>query len=189
MIKKTVLVVTLLSALIGFVQTSYAVIEAVEFETKAQERRYKDLIDQLRCLVCQNQNLAGSDAPLAKDLRDITANMIKQGDSDATIKAFMRERYGDFVLYEPPFNWSTAFLWLGPIVLLVFVSIGLILNIKRRQEDEIFKPTRATDDAERVKVRNLLRDTPSIGGDSTAKPSKPQNRKSQNSKSKSDKPK
>lgn len=163
--KKTLLLITLLSALIGSNQQSYAVIEAVEFKTKQQEERYKTLIDQLRCLVCQNQNLAGSDAPLAKDLRDITAMMIKQGDSDATIKAFMRDRYGDFVLYEPPFNWSTAFLWLGPFVLLLLVSIGLILNIKRRQEDELFKPTRAMDDAERIKVRNLLRDTPSISTD------------------------
>ncbi len=153
----------LIVALVGSNQYGYAVIEAVEFETKQQEKRYKTLIDQLRCLVCQNQNLAGSDAPLAKDLRDITADMIKQGDSDATIKAFMRDRYGDFVLYEPPFNWSTAFLWLGPFVLLILVSIGLILNIKRRQEDDLFRPTQATDDAERIKVRNLLRDTPSIG--------------------------
>ncbi len=168
--KKTLLLIALFSALMGSNQHSYAVIEAVEFETKKQEQRYKVLIDQLRCLVCQNQNLAGSDAPLAKDLRDITANMIKQGDSDATIKAFMRDRYGDFVLYEPPFNWSTAFLWLGPFVLLVLVSIGLILNIKRRQEDELFKPTHATDDAVRIKVRNLLRDTPSIGADSVIKP-------------------
>lgn len=168
--KKTLLLITLLSALVGSNQTSYAVIEAVEFETKKQEQRYKVLIDQLRCLVCQNQNLAGSDAPLAKDLRDITAKMIKQGDSDATIKAFMRDRYGDFVLYEPPFNWSTAFLWLGPFVLLILVSVGLILNIKRRQEDELFKPTHATDDAERIKVRNLLRDSPSIGADNKFEP-------------------
>lgn len=172
MMKKTHLLITLLIALIGSNQYGYAVIEAVEFETKQQEERYKTLIDQLRCLVCQNQNLAGSDAPLAKDLRDITADMIKQGDSDATIKAFMRDRYGDFVLYEPPFNWSTAFLWLGPFVLLILVSIGLVLNIKRRQEDDLFKPTRATDDAERIKVRNLLRDTPSIGTDKNLKPNK-----------------
>ncbi len=161
--RKTLLLTALIVALVGSNQYGYAVIEAVEFETKQQEKRYKTLIDQLRCLVCQNQNLAGSDAPLAKDLRDITADMIKQGDSDATIKAFMRDRYGDFVLYEPPFNWSTAFLWLGPFVLLILVSIGLILNIKRRQEDDLFRPTQATDDAERIKVRNLLRDTPSIG--------------------------
>lgn len=146
-------------------QTAYAVIEAVEFDSPDQEQRYKKLIDDLRCLVCQNQNLSGSDAPLAKDLREITASMIKQGASDAEIKEFMRSRYGDFVLYEPPFNPTTAFLWLGPFILLLLVSIGLIMNIRRRQRDERFRPSHANNDAKQVKVRNLLRNSPSLNGD------------------------
>ena len=168
MIKYILLTISLLFTVLLFQQNSYAVIEAVEFKTKPDEKRYKKLISQLRCLVCQNQNLADSDAPLAKDLRNITETMIKNGDSDSTIKAFMRERYGYFVLYEPPFNAYTAFIWIGPFVLLIGVSAILLVNIRRRQEDELFKPTRASDDAERVKIRNLLRDTPSIANESTS---------------------
>lgn len=152
----------LLLSLLIFQSNSSAAIEVVEFNSASQEQRYKDLLKELRCLVCQNQNLAGSDAPLAKDLREITEKMIKQGDSDAEIKKFMRSRYGNFVLYEPPFNWSTAFLWLGPFVLLILVIIGLVMSIRRRQQEELFQPTRASSDAEQVKIRNLMRNTPSL---------------------------
>lgn len=145
---------------IGF--HSYAVIEEVEFESPKLEQRYKALIDELRCVVCQNQNLADSDAPLAKDLRNITANMLREGASDTEVKQFMRERYGDFVLYEPPFNASTAFLWLGPLVLLLTVLGSLFVYIRRRQEDELLNSARANNEAERVKVRNLLRDAPQL---------------------------
>jgi cytochrome c-type biogenesis protein CcmH len=96
--------------------------------------------------------------------------MIQRGDSDADIKTFMRSRYGDFVLYEPPFNWSTAFLWLGPFILLLLVVIGLVLNIRRRQQEELFKPTHATNDADQIKVRNLMRDTPSLKPNESEKP-------------------
>ncbi|MGK0373727.1 MAG: cytochrome c-type biogenesis protein CcmH [Arenicella sp.] len=160
----------LLLSLVLLQTNSHAAIEVVEFDTPKQEQRYKNLIKELRCLVCQNQNLAGSDAPLAKDLREITEKMIKQGDSDAKIKKFMRSRYGDFVLYEPPFNWSTAFLWLGPFVLLLMVIIGLVLNIRRRQQEELFAPTHATNDADQVRIRNLMRDTPSLKAEDSEKP-------------------
>ena len=148
--------------LVAFQNASHAVIEAVQFNDPKQEQRYKSLIENLRCLVCQNQNLAGSDAPLAKDLREITASMIKSGSDDSEIKEFMRSRYGDFVLYEPPFNLSTSFLWLGPFVLLILVIIGLVVNIRRRQHDELLKPAHTTNNDERIKVRNLMRDTPSL---------------------------
>lgn len=160
--KHALLTAGLLFALIAFQSNGFTAIEAVVFDNTSHEKRYKKLIDELRCLVCQNQNLAGSDAPLAKDLREITANMIKQGKSDSEIKEFMRSRYGDFVLYEPPFNVSTAFLWLSPFALLIIVVTGLLFNIKRRQQDELFKPTHATNNTEQVRVRNLMRDTPSL---------------------------
>ena len=168
--KQALFTAGLLLALIVFQSNGVSAIEAVEFDNSRQEQRYKKMIDQLRCLVCQNQNLAGSNAPLAKDLREITANMIRQGSSDSEIKDFMRSRYGDFVLYEPPFNSSTAFLWLGPFVLLILVICGLVLNIRRRQQEELFKPTHATNDAERVRVRNLMRDTPSLNTKDSNKP-------------------
>lgn len=140
-----------------------ASIEVVEFENPAYEQRYRSLISELRCLKCQNQNLASSDAPLAKDLRIIATNMIKSGSSDTDIKNFMRKRYGDFVLYEPPFNAYTAFLWLGPFVLLIIVLGSIIISVRKRQEREKFAPAAVNNDSEeRTKIRNLLRDTPNL---------------------------
>lgn len=142
--------------------SAYAVIEVIEFDKPEYEQRYRSLIEELRCLKCQNQNLAGSDAPLAKDLRMIASNMIKDGASDDEIKLFMRERYGDFVLYEPPFNAQTAFLWLGPILLLLIVLLSIFITVKKRQEQERFAPKNSSDESERAKVRNLLRDAPDL---------------------------
>lgn len=144
-----------------------AVIEQVEFEQVSQEQRYRGLIEELRCVVCQNQNLADSDAPLAKDLREIAADMIRSGASDEEVKSFMRERYGDFVLYRTPFNASTAFLWLGPIVILLLVLFGLLRHLRRRQDQDLITTSHAENDTNRVKVRNLLRDTPDLNDPSS----------------------
>jgi len=144
---------------------TFAVVEQVEFKDQKTEQRYKKLIAELRCLVCQNQNLADSDADLAKDLRRKTVEMLKSGASDNDIRQYMRDRYGDFVLYNPPFNYKTAFLWLSPILLLILVVAVLVYNIKKRQEDEILKPAKANNEAERVKVRNILRDAPQLNSE------------------------
>jgi cytochrome c-type biogenesis protein CcmH len=85
----------------------------------AVEQRLKDLAEELRCLVCQNQTIADSNAPLALDLRNQIRTQIAQGRSDDQIRAYMVERYGDFVLYKPPFKMTTLVLWLGPLLLLV----------------------------------------------------------------------
>jgi cytochrome c-type biogenesis protein CcmH len=82
------------------------------------EDRLKGLAEELRCLVCQNQTIADSNAPLALDLRNQIRTQISQGRSDDQIRAYMVERYGDFVLYKPPFKASTVVLWLGPLLLL-----------------------------------------------------------------------
>jgi cytochrome c-type biogenesis protein CcmH len=84
----------------------------------ATEQRLKELAEELRCLVCQNQTIADSNAPLALDLRNQIRTQIAQGRSDSQIRAYMVERYGDFVLYKPPFKASTLVLWLGPLLLL-----------------------------------------------------------------------
>lgn len=139
-----------------------AVVEDVNFDTPQLEQRYKELIAEFRCLVCQNQNLADSNAELAKDLRRKTAEMLSQGSSNDDIRQYMRDRYGDFISYRPAFNSATALLWLGPFILLFSVVIGLIRNIRRRQNDEALKPAKASDEARQVKVRNLLRDAPDL---------------------------
>ncbi len=102
------------------------------FDGPAQEARYKSLIAELRCLVCQNQNLADSDADLAQDLRNQTYNMIRAGQSDEQIVSFMVNRYGDFVLYRPPVKSTTLLLWFGPLLLLAGALILLVVQIRRR---------------------------------------------------------
>jgi cytochrome c-type biogenesis protein CcmH len=96
------------------------------------ERRLKLLAEELRCLVCQNQTIADSHATLAADLRNQIREQIAQGRSDTDIRDYMVARYGDFVLYRPPFKATTALLWLGPFIL-VAVGIGAFLVIVRRR--------------------------------------------------------
>jgi cytochrome c-type biogenesis protein CcmH len=107
-----------------------AAIETYQFESAQMEADYNKLIDELRCLVCQNQNLAGSDADLARDLRRETYTMLSQGKSPQQVVDFMVERYGDFVLYRPQFKSTTYLLWLGPFLLLVGVLALLIRRLR-----------------------------------------------------------
>ena len=120
----TMLVFAVLSA------PAQAAIEAYQFESEQMEADYNQLINELRCLVCQNQNLAGSDADLARDLRRETYDMLNQGKSPQQVVDFMVERYGDFVLYRPQFKSTTYLLWLGPFLLLVGVLILLIRRLR-----------------------------------------------------------
>jgi cytochrome c-type biogenesis protein CcmH len=107
-----------------------AVIEAYEFESAQMEADYKKLIDELRCLVCQNQNLSASDADLARDLRRETYEMLQEGKSSQQVVEFMVERYGDFVLYRPQFKSTTYLLWLGPFLLLLLVLYLLVRRLR-----------------------------------------------------------
>lgn len=98
----------------------------------ATELRLKALAEELRCLVCQNQTIADSSAPLAVDLRNQIRGQIAEGRSDEQIRAYMVERYGDFVLYRPPFNASTIVLWAGPPAL-ILAGLGVFLVVVRRR--------------------------------------------------------
>jgi cytochrome c-type biogenesis protein CcmH len=106
--------------------------EPLVFEDAAQEARYNDLTLELRCLVCQNQNLADSDAPLAQDLRQEIYEMMMAGQTDEQIKTFMVDRYGDFVLYRPPMQGNTIALWALPIVLLLFGAVIVFFTVRNR---------------------------------------------------------
>ena len=108
----------------------HAAIEAYQFDTPEMEADYNQLIYELRCLVCQNQNLADSDADLAKDLRRETYEMLRQGKSQRQVIDFMVARYGDFVLYRPQFKSSTYLLWVGPFLLLVIVLVFVIRRLR-----------------------------------------------------------
>ena len=96
------------------------------------EARIRQLSEKLRCLVCQNQSLADSNAELAQDLRLKLREQVQAGRSDEEIMDYLVQRYGDFVRYEPPFKASTALLWLGPFVLLAS-ALGLLVMILRRR--------------------------------------------------------
>jgi len=124
----------LIFCLIFLAGSAYAAIEAYEFKSAQMEASYLKLIDELRCLVCQNQNLSGSNADLAKDLRRQTYEMLMQGNSPDQVVQFMVDRYGDFVLYRPRLKSSTLLLWLGPFVLLVLVLAFVIRRMYRIQK-------------------------------------------------------
>jgi len=125
---------------------------AINF-TPAEEARYQGLISQLRCLVCQNQTIAESNAPLAEDLRRQVASMMQSGRSDDEILDYLTQRYGDFVLYKPPVKRSTWVLWAGPFVLLISALLIPILLFQRGRRAVASKPP----DAEML--RKILQDT------------------------------
>lgn len=111
------------------VQAPAAAVPALSAE---QEARADKLAHGLRCLVCQNQTLAESNAPLAQDMRDLIRGQLAAGRTDAQIMRFFEERYGDFVRYDPPFKPITWLLWLGPFALLALGFAVLLRTLRRR---------------------------------------------------------
>lgn len=103
-------------------------VEIRQFDDPVKQQAYENLVKELRCLVCQNQSLADSDADLAKDLRTEVYNIIQSGKSEQDAVKFLVDRYGDFVLYKPPLKTTTSLLWLGPFAVLLtgLVYLGLL---------------------------------------------------------------
>jgi len=119
------------------------------------EKRVMALAEELRCLVCQNQTLADSNAPLAEDLRNQLREKIREGKSDAEVVDFLVERYGDFVLYRPPLKATTILLWFGPLLLLAAGFAVLLRRLLRRRSVEVAEMTAA----DRKRVAELLAGT------------------------------
>jgi len=119
----------------------------------AAEARLKHLAVELRCLVCQNQTLADSNAPLAEDLRREVREMIAKDMSDKEIIDFLVARYGDFVLYRPPLKATTTLLWVGPFILLTVGAVVLFITLRRRAHKVIDVPVT---DEEHRRVEQLL---------------------------------
>jgi cytochrome c-type biogenesis protein CcmH len=115
-----------------------------------QEARYQALLGQLRCLVCQNQSIAESNAPLAEDLRRQVREMIRRGESDEAIKRYLTDRYGEFVLYRPRVEPRTWLLWGGPFLLLATALLAAMLVFRHRPTGQ------AQDPPDRDAVRRLL---------------------------------
>ena len=126
-------------------------IDVKDFENSTQESRYIDLIDNIRCPVCQGQSIGGSNSGLAKDLREQVRKMILNDKSDDDIYLFMIERYGDFVIFKPPINWKTYLLWFTPIIFLVLCFIYLIRITSKKRDFS------AKSSAEIERAKNLLK--------------------------------
>ena len=126
-------------------------IEVKEFENSSQESRYLDLIDNIRCPVCQGQSIGGSNSDLAKDLREQVRKMILNDKSDNDIYLFMIERYGDFVIFKPPINLKTYLLWFTPLIFLVLCFIYLIRIISKKRDFSV------KSSAEIERAKNLLK--------------------------------
>ncbi|WP_352338933.1 cytochrome c-type biogenesis protein [Psychrobacter sp. 16-MNA-CIBAN-0192] len=137
--KRVPLIASILLRIMGFIlagvlsTSAFAAIDVYDFDSPQQEAQYRGLIEEFRCPKCQNQNLAASDAPIAQDLKQKTFDMVKDRRSDAEIRAYMQERYGDFISYKPPVRPSTWVLWFFPPLLLIVLIIGWFWRAKRRQ--------------------------------------------------------
>jgi len=121
--------------LLLLIQATFAEsIEAKDFESLDQESRYQALIENIRCPVCQGQSIGGSNSSLAKDLREKVRQMILSNKSNKEIYQFMVDRYGDFVVFNPPISWKTYLLWFAPLVFLIFCMIYLIRSTRAKDE-------------------------------------------------------
>ena len=155
MIKRFVSVLALCLLLGAGMTQAGVTLEAFKFNSKAEEQHFKDLIEELRCLVCQNQSLVDSDAELAHDLRAEVYDMIQAGKTDEQIIEFLVARYGDFVLYNPPIKPSTYLLWFGPFVLLLIAGLLLFRSIRRQQK----VPAAEISAEERERLNTILGNT------------------------------
>jgi cytochrome c-type biogenesis protein CcmH len=140
--KKLFLPLLVLLSLVSL--SSQAAIDAYQFDDPEKEALYKKLVKELRCTVCQNQDIGDSNAGLAQDLRRKTYEMVSAGKDEDFVLDYMAQRYGDFVLYRPRLQSNTLLLWIGPFIILI-VAVFLLLKFIRRSEDEI--PLSETDRA------------------------------------------
>jgi len=125
-------------------------------EDPVVEHRLIAISEELRCLVCQNESLAGSRADLAQDLRRELRTLIKAGKTDTEIKEYLVSRYGDFVLYRPPVKPITWVLWFGPFILLIGALVLLVRMVRRSHRSAVAP---ALDPAQRAKAQSLLQDS------------------------------
>jgi cytochrome c-type biogenesis protein CcmH len=122
----------LLLAGLGGTGQALAAIDVYTFDNDAQEQTFRELTKELRCPKCQNQDIADSNAGLAKDLRDKTYQMVREGKEKQEVVDYMVARYGNFILYNPPLMASTLILWLGPLLVIVIGVVTVVVRSRRR---------------------------------------------------------
>lgn len=127
--KLTSVFIAFLTAVFFALPAAYAVEDKYDFDSPQQRENFLQLTAELRCPMCQNQNIADSDAMIAHDMRRKVYSLLKQGKSEQEVIDYMKARYGDFVHYKPPVTVATLWLWLGPVL---FIVIALIVVIRRR---------------------------------------------------------
>jgi cytochrome c-type biogenesis protein CcmH len=132
---------TRLASLIATLLVSFAAlaVEPPVFSNENEELRFRELAAELRCVMCQNQSLADSNAPIAQDLRNEVLVLMREGKSDAEIKDHLVERYSEFVLYKPRWSARNALLWLTPLLVLIIGAI-VIMRIVRQQKNNTSAP-------------------------------------------------
>jgi cytochrome c-type biogenesis protein CcmH len=130
-----------------------AVIETYEFSSEELRERYQVLTNELRCPKCQNQNIADSNAPIAKDLRQQLHQQLHAGRSDQEITSYMVDRYGDFVLYRPRWGGATLWLWLAPAIFLVLIALVFVGSVRRARARP--EPDSHLSDSERERLDEL----------------------------------
>jgi len=138
----------LVSAMLSFALCviALAAVDPLPFKDRAEEVRFQNLTKQLRCLVCQNESLNDSSAPLAADLRRDVFEQMRAGKSDADIKQWLTARYSDFVLYDPPLRGATWLLWFGPALILLIGGLAVFMTIRRRATQRVDAPTPLAED-------------------------------------------
>jgi len=147
-----------------------AAIETHEFNNELDRKRYQSFVEDMRCPKCQNQNLAGSDAPISADLRQKIYEMIQLGKSDKEIIDFMVERYGDFILYRPRVTPATYALWGAPLFLLISGVVVLILILRRRRRIAIEQLNGSLSVEEKARLENLLKSSDTKRNDEEKRP-------------------
>jgi len=151
--------------LVFFSPVLMAVVETYDFSSEENRQRYHTFVQELRCPKCQNQNLDGSNSPIAKDLRRELHRMLEEGQDDKQIVDYMVDRYGEFILYRPRFNPETAALWLAPGIFLV-LGLFLVLMVFKRQKEPVDALDKTLGDDEKKALRDILKKQDS--GDSNA---------------------
>lgn len=136
---------------------AHAIVAGESIDDPVLEARARVLGKELRCLVCQNQSIDDSNAPLAKDLRRLVRERLEAGDSNQAVKDYIVERYGDYVLLKPPFKPTTYALWLGPGAMLLIAGWGVV-GYLRRQSRRTRVAEAPLDDDERRRLDSLLDD-------------------------------
>lgn len=137
---------------VGWASTLSAAFVIYKFDDPEKEKRFRALTHELRCPKCQNQTIADSDAPLALDLKNIAYDMVRAGATDDEVRKFMRDRYGDFILYRPPLEPKNYLLWYGPLAVLIIAGLAIGFMVVRPKK----RPPKKMAKEEHERVEKLM---------------------------------